>query len=126
MTALPSFPTNIMSSPQGPSRTRARVGSAPDPDETGVQTDGQVWFPDGNIVVVAANKVAFRVHKGILSLRSDIFRDLFSLANFADAATAETIEGCPVVHLTDPPEEIRHLFLVLCCGKKCVAARQVG
>ena len=126
MTALLSFPPNIMSSPQGPSRTpRAHVESAPDPDETGVQTDEQVWFPDGNVVVVAANKVAFRVHKGILSLRSDIFRDLFSLAN-VDAATAETIEGCPVVHLTDPPEEIRHLFLVLCCGKKCVAARQVG
>ncbi|PIL26702.1 hypothetical protein GSI_11229 [Ganoderma sinense ZZ0214-1] len=109
-------------SPPGPSRKPAHVESDPDPDETGVQTDEQVWFSDGNIVVVAANKVAFRVHKGILSLRSEVFRDMFSPAiTDAHAATAESesesVEGCPVVHLTDPPEDIRRLFLVLCCGK---------
>ncbi|KAM5537023.1 hypothetical protein V8D89_009352 [Ganoderma adspersum] len=105
-----------------PSRKRGDLGPDSDNLKTGVQRDEQGWFSDGNIVVVAANEVAFRVHKGILSLRSEVFRDLFSLANTGtDAATAEvdseTIEGCAVVHLTDPPEDVRHLFLVLCCGK---------
>ncbi|KAI1791448.1 hypothetical protein LXA43DRAFT_429633 [Ganoderma leucocontextum] len=109
-----------MPSDLGPPRKRARVEADADADTTDVQKDEQVWFSDGSIVVVAANKVAFRVHKGTLSLRSEVFRDLFSLAVThadADAATAETMDGCSVVHLTDSPEDIRHLFLVLCCGK---------
>ncbi len=116
-----------MSSDRDPSRKRARV--EPDPDahidktpDWDIQKDEQVWFSDGNIVIVAANKFAFRVHKCILSLRSEVFRDLFSLA-YAEAATAEVMDGCPVVHLTDSPEDIRHLFLVLCCGKKYVTPR---
>ncbi|KAI1791456.1 hypothetical protein LXA43DRAFT_1181828 [Ganoderma leucocontextum] len=106
-----------MSSDLGPPRKRAR-GEAD--TGAGVQRDEQVWFSDGSIIVVAENKVAFRVHKGILSFRSEVFHDLFSLAVThadSDAATAETMDGCSVVHLTDSPEDIRHLFLVLCCGK---------
>ena len=75
-----------------------------------------MWLSDGNIVV-AANEIAFRVHKSILALRSEVFSDLFSLPG-ADAATPETMDECPVVHVSDSPDDIRRLFLVLCCGKK--------
>ena len=84
-----------------------------------LRKDGDVWLSDGSIVVAAADNVAFRVHKSTLSRRSEIFNDLFSLPN-ADKATAETMDGCPVVRVTDSSVDIRHLLVVLCCGKKCV------
>ncbi|KAI1787700.1 hypothetical protein LXA43DRAFT_683479 [Ganoderma leucocontextum] len=110
-----------MSYESAPSRKRARVEDGErDRDSTlsasGLQKDADVWLSDGSIVVVAADNVAFRVHKSTLSLRSEIFRDLFSLPN-ADAATTETMDGCPIVRVSDSSHDIRHLFLVLCCGK---------
>ncbi|PIL33269.1 hypothetical protein GSI_04719 [Ganoderma sinense ZZ0214-1] len=111
-----------MSCASAPARKRARVEDedrAGDPrlPASGLEKDDDVWLSDGSIVVVAAaDNVAFRVHKSTLARRSEIFRDLFSLPN-ADAATAEAIEGCPVVHISDASDDIRHLFLVLCCGK---------
>ncbi len=89
----------------------------PDPTPaTGVNRDADVWLADGNCVVVA-NNIAFRVYKGILSLHSEFFRDLFSLPN---SSSSETMDGCPVVTVTDDPRDVRCLFLVLCCGKKYV------
>ncbi|KAI1787710.1 hypothetical protein LXA43DRAFT_1028036 [Ganoderma leucocontextum] len=84
------------------------------PDTTdGVTRDVDVWLADGNCVVVA-NNFAFRVYKGILSLHSDLFRDLFSLPN---SSNSDMMDGCPIVTVTDDPHDIRCLFLVLCCGK---------
>ncbi|KAI1787704.1 hypothetical protein LXA43DRAFT_1028014 [Ganoderma leucocontextum] len=110
-----------MSSAPGPSRKRTRTedggGDATrNPPISSIQRDEDVWLSDGNIVIVAADTMAFRVHKSILSLRSEVFRDLFLLPN-ADAATMETMDGCPVVRVSDSPDDIRRLFLVLCCGK---------
>ncbi|PIL33295.1 hypothetical protein GSI_04745 [Ganoderma sinense ZZ0214-1] len=78
--------------------------------------DEEVWLSDGNIVVIAAGEVAFRVHKSILSLRSEVFCGLFSLPD-ADQGAAETMDGAPIVHVSDSPDDIRRLFLVICCGK---------
>ncbi|KAI1787699.1 hypothetical protein LXA43DRAFT_1084738 [Ganoderma leucocontextum] len=113
-----------MSSDAGPSRKRARVDEANGTPD--LQKDEDVWLSDGNIIVIAEDKVAFRVHKSILSLRSEIFCDLFSLPD-ADAATAETciVDGCPIVHISDSPDDIRRLFLVLCCGKNYYYNRDV-
>ncbi|PIL33272.1 hypothetical protein GSI_04722 [Ganoderma sinense ZZ0214-1] len=110
-----------MSSESAPSRKRPRVedGDRERPSnrrKSDPRKDDDVWLSDGSIVVVAADNVAFRVHKSTLSLRSEIFRDLFSLPN-ADEATAETMDGCPVVRVSDTSSDIRHLLLVLCCGK---------
>ena len=43
-----------------------------------INRDSEVWFGDGNIVVVAQN-TAFRFHKSVVSLHSSVFRDLFSI-----------------------------------------------
>ena len=109
-----------------PSRKRVRLEDGDgdgDPylPSCALRKDDDVWLSDGSIVVAAADNVAFRVHKSTLARRSEIFRDLFSLPN-ADAATAETMEGCPIVRVSDVSEDIRHLLAVLCCGKKYVAA----
>lgn len=102
-----------------PSRKRPRheaEGRGSQTEKVGEpERDGDVWLSDGNIIVVAQHAVAFRVHKSLLAQRSEIFRDLFSLPS---SGTEETLDGCPVVHLVDPPDDLRHLFSVLCCGKK--------
>ena len=84
-------------------------------DVSGFVKDADVWLPDGNVVVVAQN-VAFRVFRSVLAHHSDVFRDLFSLP---PTDVNDTFEGCPVVVLEgDDPDDLHHLFLVLCCGKK--------
>lgn len=37
-----------------------------------------LWLDDGNVVLVVEN-TGFRVHRGILSKHSDVFRDMFSV-----------------------------------------------
>ncbi|TBU44939.1 hypothetical protein BD309DRAFT_957268 [Dichomitus squalens] len=86
-------------------------------DDSGIDAvtrDTDVWLPDGNIVVIARN-TGFRVHKSILAIHSEVFRDLFLLP--PSAAEEETLDGCPVVWVSDDPTHLRRLFLVLCCGK---------
>ncbi|KAI0697102.1 hypothetical protein C8T65DRAFT_662770 [Cerioporus squamosus] len=75
--------------------------------------DDQVWLSDGNIVVIAEH-VAFRVHKSILAQHSQVFRDILSIPS---SHTPDVVDGCEVVHVSDNAEDMRHLLLVLCCGR---------
>lgn len=112
-----------MSSDEIPPCKRARIDDRDcidnAPASADIQRDEDVWFLDGNIVLIAKKTVAFRAYKGVLSLRSETFRDMFSLPNIT-AATTETFDGCPAFDVDDSPEDIRRLFLVICCGKKYV------
>ncbi len=69
--------------------------------------DEEFWFEDGNVMLVARD-VEFRVFKGILADHSPVFKDMFSLPQPPEYATAL----CPVVHVTDAPEDLRHLLRV--------------
>ncbi|KAI8999007.1 hypothetical protein BD414DRAFT_533807 [Trametes punicea] len=75
-----------------------------------VKRDPDLWFDDGNIVLLCRD-TAFRVYRGLLTRHSVIFRDLFSMAQ---PSTSETMESCPVVHISDPPDDLRHLLRVMC------------
>jgi len=95
------------------SRKRPRAESSdPANQPTGAfRRDDEYWFEDGNIIVVAQG-VGFRVYKGILAMRSEIFRDMFSLPQPApnpDSSRGESSE-CPTVHVTDTAAEIRLLL----------------
>lgn len=82
--------------------------------------DSQVWFDDGNIIIVAG-EVAFRVYKGTLARSSEVFQHLFSLPtpdSDADRTDLEQADGVPVVHLPDSHVDLKHLFLALYCNKK--------
>ncbi|KAI9056898.1 LETM1-domain-containing protein, partial [Trametes sanguinea] len=79
-----------------------------------VKRDPDLWFDDGNIVLLCRD-VAFRVYRGLLTRHSVIFRDLFSMAQ---PSTSETMESCPVVHISDPPDDLRHLLKVMCGLRK--------
>ncbi|KAI0742438.1 hypothetical protein C8Q80DRAFT_907174 [Daedaleopsis nitida] len=70
--------------------------------------DPDFWFDDGTVALVARD-VEFRVYKGILAEHSPVFADMFSLPQ----SSAECGTRVPVVHLTDSPEDVRHVMRAL-------------
>ncbi|KAI1795341.1 hypothetical protein LXA43DRAFT_882228 [Ganoderma leucocontextum] len=74
-----------------------------------LQHHEEFWLNDGNIVLVARN-IAFRVYCGLLVTQSTVFADMFASSS---PNSDETIEGCPVVHISDSPEDFAHLLRVL-------------
>lgn len=80
----------------------------PRQEDAGGERDEEFWENDGNVVLVARN-VEFRVYKGVLAYHSPVFADMFSLPQPADASS-ETPHDCPVVHLDDSPEDLRHIL----------------
>ncbi|PIL23580.1 hypothetical protein GSI_14893 [Ganoderma sinense ZZ0214-1] len=67
--------------------------------------DQDFWLQDGSVVLVA-EKTAFKVYAGLLSVHSPVFSGMFSPANHAD----ETYDGCPVVRMSDSPEDVKWLL----------------
>lgn len=85
------------------------------PAKRAIRQHESLWFEDGNLVVLSQD-VSFRLHKTILSLHSEVFRDMFLLPVSADT---EVIDGCPVVRLTDRAEHLALFFHALYgAGKK--------
>ncbi|OBZ69624.1 Molybdenum cofactor sulfurase [Grifola frondosa] len=87
----------------------SKFQEAPRPEEEEPERDMEFWYEDGSIVLIAGN-VAFRVYQGLLSEQSSVFTDLFAIPQ---PAGAESIDGCPVVRLSDSPEDLRHLLLAI-------------
>ncbi|KZT67607.1 hypothetical protein DAEQUDRAFT_672986 [Daedalea quercina L-15889] len=85
----------------------------PSEDSAAFSRDGELWFSDGN-VVLETHGHAFKVHQGLLAYNSEVFRDLFTIPQ---PASSETFDGCPVVHLTDHPVELRLLLQAIFSGQ---------
>ncbi|KZT72335.1 hypothetical protein DAEQUDRAFT_31522 [Daedalea quercina L-15889] len=81
---------------------------------TNFARDEEIWFADGNVVLVTQRR-AFKVYQGLLAHASEVFRDLFTIPQ---PASAETFDGCPVVRLSDHPEDLRHLLRVVFYGQR--------
>lgn len=73
-----------------------------------------LWFEDGNIILGAVN-ISFRLHRGILSRHSVVFRDMLMLPQGPESPKAF---GCPLVQLHDKGEHLVMLFTVLYDGVK--------
>lgn len=76
--------------------------------------DKEFWYSDGTIILVAGD-VEFRVYKGILSENSPVFSDMFSFPQppiVSSQNTPSTGEDCPLVHLPDSAEDLRHVLRV--------------
>ena len=93
---------------------RARVHSEPGEAAADVlpKRDAEVWFEDGNVIVVA-DDTAFKVHRGVLSLHSEVFRDMFALATPDFSGYSPVVTTCPVVHLSDTANEIETLLGIM-------------
>lgn len=79
-----------------------------------------IWYEDGNIILIAQN-VAFKVHRSVLALCSDVFRDMFEVAQpgLQVADPLATPEALPVVHLSDTVKElVTFLNIIYIHGKE--------
>lgn len=66
-----------------------------------------VWFDDGNLLVVVGEH-KFSIYVGILSAASSVFRDMFQVS---EGSQREQIDGRDLVHLTgDSAEDISFLL----------------
>jgi hypothetical protein len=65
---------------------------------------------NADVVVQSSNFANFRIHKAILASSSQFFRDMFSLPQPSDG---ETVDGLPVVRLSEDAELVRALITVL-------------
>ena len=87
---------------------KAEDPSLPPPLD-GLRRHGEFWLEDGNLILVAQD-VAFRVYRGLLAEQSTV------LAEMAATASKEFLEifyGCPIVRLSDSPQNLVHLLRLL-------------
>ena len=104
--------------------------------------DPNFWFLDGNVVLSASDatvtrglcethiitlnsdrinsttSVLFRVHKGVLSRSSVVFRNMFNPENTTESSlisinNEDLFEGLPLVRLQDSREEVQALLEAL-------------
>ncbi|RPD58517.1 hypothetical protein L226DRAFT_489969 [Lentinus tigrinus ALCF2SS1-7] len=71
--------------------------------------DHEFWFDDGSIALVAKD-VEFRVYKRVLSEHSVVFADMLSFPQPSSQQPTSIPQDCPIVHLDDSPEDLRHIF----------------
>ena len=76
---------------------------------THLERHRELWFDDGNIILIA-QQTGFRIFRGLLASQSTVFADMFTSAT---SQADETLDGCPVVHLTDSHFDVAHLLRVL-------------
>ncbi|KAI0314591.1 hypothetical protein OF83DRAFT_436044 [Amylostereum chailletii] len=65
----------------------------------------ELFFDDGNIILQCQDAI-FRVHRSVLSVHSEVFRDMFAVGTPQDSLA----EGVAVVHMPDPAEDMYHLI----------------
>jgi hypothetical protein len=123
----PNAASTSSTSPTMSSTPAAAVAGEPstsDPDaakpsdeaQPPIQEHSTTSFEDGNLVIVAET-MAFRVHRGVLSRKSALFKDLLSLPQ---PDSEERWEGLPVVRLLDSAEDVTMLLDAIYNGAKSV------
>jgi len=85
------------------------------PSPSGYNSVDEVWFQDGTLIIEAEGSL-FRVYGGLLGAESPVFHDMLE---FPQPEGAESIDGCPVVHLSDSAPDV-NCFLKALFDYKCV------
>ena len=88
-----------------------RMDDAQEGPETQLLQRSRFWFDDGNVILQAEN-AQFRVHRSLLSLHSNVFRDMFSMPQPTDITTMLNVDGCPVITLLDRASDLEHVLSV--------------
>ena len=101
-------PGSALSSQQPPSSSLSESLSST------ITKHADIWFEDGNIVLVAEpSYAAFRVYRGILLAECPTFREVFP-----PPAHVPTVEDCPVLYLRDSPEDVENFLRILYQGSR--------
>ncbi|KAI1795389.1 hypothetical protein LXA43DRAFT_39965 [Ganoderma leucocontextum] len=97
-------------------RDEGAAGSAQTEDRASAdgevsKEDEEFWFEDGTVILVARD-VKFRFYEGLLAGLSPVFKDMFAERR-ANPGMGEVLAlSCLVVHVSDSPEDLRHLLRV--------------
>ena len=83
-------------------------------DISNLKRHEELWFEDGNIVLVAGG-TGFRVFGGLLAVHSPVFADILGMPV---GDNNELVDGCPTVRLSDSPHDLAHLLHVLVFDKE--------
>lgn len=78
----------------------------------------EIWFEDGNLILQAAS-TQFRVHWGIIALHSRVFEGMFPIPR---PEGEPLVDGCPLVHVFDDPEDWKNLLDVMYNSRKFVSS----
>ncbi|KAJ6575563.1 hypothetical protein DFH09DRAFT_1361754 [Mycena vulgaris] len=70
----------------------------------------EFWFDDGTVVLQVENTL-YRVYRGLLSSRSTVFYDTFSIPQPTE--DGNEIEGCPVIQLHDSAKDFTRFLKAL-------------
>ena len=74
-----------------------------------------MWLEDGNLVLVADNAMAFRIHRSVITRKSVVFSDMFS---FPQPAGSDEESGCTTIHLPESPEDVFYFLDAMYNGRK--------
>ena len=72
----------------------------------------QLYFEDGSVVLISGT-LRLKLHRTILAKYSGVFRDMLQVAS---TSAGETLEGCPIVHVTDDPQHLILFFNMIYDG----------
>jgi hypothetical protein len=61
-------------------------------------------------IILQAESTQFRINRDVLAKQSSVFRDMFSVPQ---PPNEPTIEGCPIVHVSDTAKDWELLLEVL-------------
>lgn len=78
-----------------------------------------LWFDDGNIILIAED-TPFKVHRSLLSNKSEVFRDMFSLPQPHILDDSELMDGVPVVYMSDNWRDLAFVLKALYDSIQCV------
>ena len=115
-------PQSVVSSPDAETSTDTTAVESPQTEEVAPkppQPDDEFWLEDGNLTLIARESVEFKVYKGPLIANSPVFKDMLSLPQPDGASTSQCTCGFApaLVHVSDSPEDLRHLLRALVPGK---------
>lgn len=90
-----------------------------------MQRQGEPWFEDGNLVLLAEDRTGFRIHRGVLARQSEVFESMLSMPS--PSPTSESSrnrdsrigvpDGCQTVEMHDKSNELSTLLEAIYDGE---------
>ncbi|KZT03492.1 uncharacterized protein LAESUDRAFT_683666 [Laetiporus sulphureus 93-53] len=79
-----------------------------------IKRDQEFWYPDGNIIVITDDQIAFRIYRGMLAEHSEVFRGMFTVPQ---PQSSERMDDCPIVHVSDASNDFRRILRFVFRGR---------
>ena len=114
-TTTDASPCPTRTGPQAESTQSNLAGSQPEArgGGPGQHHDAEFWYSDGSVILVA-KEIEFRVYAGLLAEHSSVFRAIFEEQHPVRLVplNGHLTIPCPVIELTDTPEDLRHILRI--------------